>query len=155
MVDRRDIGSWLQGPGNLNQRSAGDYRGKRLGMPEHGPGSIARFGRRLAGVSIDWVACKLLAYAFFGVGFAETGARSFIPLAIFFVENVLLVATAGATLGQRIMGMRVFGLGGRPVTAVQATTRAVLLCLFIPAVIWDVDGRGVHDKVPNTVLARV
>ncbi len=37
---------------------------------------------------------------------------------------------------------------------VQALTRTVLLCLFVPAVIWDRDGRGLHDKVPNTVVIR-
>jgi hypothetical protein len=28
----------------------------------------------------------------------------------------------------------------------------VLLCLAIPALIWDRDGRGGHDKVANTAL---
>jgi uncharacterized RDD family membrane protein YckC len=44
-------------------------------------------------------------------------------------------------------------MGGRA-TFGQALTRTILLCLFVPAIIWDRDGRGLHDKVPNTVVVR-
>ncbi len=40
------------------------------------------------------------------------------------------------------------------VLPLQAMARTVLLCLFLPAVVWDRDGRGLHDKVPNTVIVR-
>ena len=42
----------------------------------------------------------------------------------------------------------------RRVLPLQALARTVLLCLFLPAVVWDRDGRGLHDKVPNTVIVR-
>jgi hypothetical protein len=29
-----------------------------------------------------------------------------------------------------------------------------LLCIVIPAVIWDADHRGLHDKIAGTVLVR-
>jgi uncharacterized RDD family membrane protein YckC len=32
--------------------------------------------------------------------------------------------------------------------------RSVLLALVIPAVIWDADNRGLHDKAAGTVLVR-
>ena len=32
---------------------------------------------------------------------------------------------------------------------------AVLLCLAIPALIWDRDQRGLHDKAAQTVLVRL
>jgi uncharacterized RDD family membrane protein YckC len=32
--------------------------------------------------------------------------------------------------------------------------RTVLLCLVIPAFIWDRDGRGLHDKAAGTVVVR-
>ncbi|MCU1514874.1 MAG: hypothetical protein JWO10_1964, partial [Microbacteriaceae bacterium] len=32
--------------------------------------------------------------------------------------------------------------------------RTVLLSLVIPAVIWDLDQRGLHDKAAGTVLVR-
>ncbi len=154
MVDRRDVSSWLQGPGRPGERDESAYPGRRLGYPEQGPGSIARFGRRFAAVLIDWLACKLVAYAFFHVAWNEPGAKGFIPLGIFALENLLLISTTGSTLGQRIMGLQVRALSGGRASVVQVLTRTGLLCLFIPAVIWDADGRGVHDKVPNTVILR-
>ena len=30
--------------------------------------------------------------------------------------------------------------------------RTVLLFLVIPAVVWDRDGRGLHDKIAHTVI---
>jgi hypothetical protein len=32
--------------------------------------------------------------------------------------------------------------------------RTVLLCLVVPAVIWDRDQRGMHDRLIGTVLVR-
>ena len=36
-----------------------------------------------------------------------------------------------------------------------ALVRSLLLCLVIPAVIFDPDHRGLHDKAMNTVLVRM
>ncbi|MGX1157392.1 hypothetical protein RKD39_004970 [Streptomyces albogriseolus] len=33
--------------------------------------------------------------------------------------------------------------------------RSVLLCLAIPALVWDRDGRGLHDRLARTVEVRV
>jgi hypothetical protein len=33
--------------------------------------------------------------------------------------------------------------------------RAALLCLAVPALIWDRDHRGVHDRVSNTMVVRM
>ena len=45
-------------------------------------------------------------------------------------------------------------INGRPASVVQVAIRSLLLCLAIPALIWDRDGRGLHDKAANTVLVR-
>lgn len=155
MVDRKDVASWLDGPGSLRPGSATDYPGRRLGMPRTGPGSVARFGRRLVAIFIDWTMCQLLAYAFFGVSFGQSGPGSFVPLAIFAVENVLLVGTLGSTFGQRLVGVRLLSVAGGRATLVQVLLRTVLLCLAVPALIWDRDGRGMHDKAARTVLLRL
>ena len=152
MVDRRDIGSWLEGPGSRIETGA--YPGERLGLPQKGPGSIGTFGVRLGGVVIDWVISKLIAATFFGVAWGEPGAKSFIVLGVFGVMNLLLVGTLGYTIGHRIVGLQVRSIGSGHASALQALTRTVLLCLFFPAVFWDSDGRGLHDKVPNTVIVR-
>lgn len=121
-------------------------------MPLSGPGSIARFGRRLGGVVIDWLLCLLIAKGMFNAGWSETGARSFITLAIFAVENLLLVGTIGATVGHRVVGIQVRNVAGGRAHVVQVLVRTVLLCLGLPALIWDRDGRGMHDRVANTVI---
>ena len=151
MVDRRDVASWLQGPGALT-REPGQYPGDRLGLPERGPGSIARFGRRLVAVFVDWTLCQLLAWLLFRVELGQGGPGSFVPLAIFAVENLLLVSTLGFTVGHRLLGLAVFSLNGRRPAVIQVIVRTFLLCLAIPALIWDRDGRGLHDKGAGTLI---
>jgi uncharacterized RDD family membrane protein YckC len=145
-VDRRGTGSWLEGPAQAT-RDSDDYPGRRLGLPEQGRGSIARFGRRLLAVCIDWALCLLVSSAFFE-------ADPWATLGVFTVENVLLIGTAGCTAGQCVLGMRVVRVTGGPVSALQALGRAVLLSLALPALVWDRDQRGLHDRFLGTMLVR-
>ena len=123
-------------------------------MPRDGAGSVGRWGRRLVAVLIDWTVCQLIAYGLFGVPLVQAGGRSFVPLAIFAVENLVLVGTLGQTLGHRIVRLRVRSTDGRPARPFQVLVRTVLLCLFLPAMFWDADGRGLHDKAAGTVIVR-
>jgi uncharacterized RDD family membrane protein YckC len=125
-----------------------------LGLPADGPGSLAGLGRRFVAVVIDWVLCALVATFVLKVPYGGTGASAFAPLGVFAVENLVLISTLGATVGQRLLGMRVGALGRPTLTPVHALVRTVLLCLFIPAVIWGKDGRGLHDRAAGTVLVR-
>lgn len=59
----------------------------------------------------------------------------------------------GFTVGKRLFGLRVGKLGG-PLTPIHVIVRTVLLLLVIPAVIWDRDGRGLHDRWAGTVEVR-
>jgi uncharacterized RDD family membrane protein YckC len=137
------------------------YPGDRLGLPDGGPGSVATFGRRFVAVLIDWLLCQLIAFAVFGVEWGAGGWAAFVPLAIFAVENVLLVSTVGTTIGHRVMGLAVHRLrpaelsplAGPPGFAAGAI-RTVLLCLVLPALIPDNDNRGLHDKAARTVIVR-
>jgi uncharacterized RDD family membrane protein YckC len=82
--------------------------------------------------------------------------RDFIPLMVFAVENLLLVGTLGSTVGHRLLGLRVVRVGsGRLPGPVRALVRSVLLCLVVPALIWDRDQRGLHDRFAGTVLVRI
>lgn len=123
-------------------------------MPEHGRGSLARLGRRVAALVIDWLLCELIAFAFLGFR-PGSGTGSWIPLAVFAVENLLLVGTWGSTVGHRLLGMRVIRMNGLPAGPVPGFVRTVLLCLLVPALIWDRDNRGLHDKAAGTVLIRL
>lgn len=151
MVDRDDIGSWLAGPGTQVDEG---YAGDRLGLPQDGPGSVARLSRRIPALLIDWGLCQLIAAAFLGYRFGHGGASSFGPLAVFFLENLLLVGTLGSTVGHRLLGLRVVPLGGAYAGPGRALLRTALLCLVIPAVIWDRDSRGMHDRLAGTVIVR-
>jgi uncharacterized RDD family membrane protein YckC len=153
VVNRKDIGSWIEGPG-ASSRDRGSYPGSRLGMPQRGPGSVARFGRRLVGVMIDWLLCSLVAAALWGYSITGGDSGSFKPLVIFAVQHLILVGTIGFTIGHRVVGLRVVRLGGGLPGFVPALARTILLVLAIPALIWDRDDRGLHDKVAGTVVIR-
>lgn len=119
---------------------------------------MGRFGRRLVGVVLDWTACQLIAAALFDVPLpfrgVASGTDTLILLAIFALENLLLLSTTGYTLGHRIVGLRVVSLDGRTPQPTQVLGRTLLLCLFLPAMFWDKDGRGLHDKAAGTLLVR-
>jgi uncharacterized RDD family membrane protein YckC len=144
VVDRRDLGSWLEGPGPT---PGDDYPGRRLGRPEHGSRSVARVGRRLLGLLIDWGLSLVIARGLLHGG-------SWTTLAVFLLEQTVLVGTAGASIGQRVADLRVETVAGGAAGPVRAAVRAVLLCLVVPALVWDRDLRGLHDKVAGTVLVR-
>lgn len=152
---RKVIGTWIEGPRSGAEQFGADfgYRGKRLGLPEEGPGSIAGGGRRLAALFIDWVLCTLITYGLIS-GRHLTHVGSW-PLLLFFLLSVLTVGTVGATPGKRLVGLRVVNLrtGGRA-TLGQVALRTFLLCIAVPALVWDRDNRGLHDKAVGTVEVR-
>lgn len=146
MAAREDFGSWLDGAGS---GADGPRPGSRLGLPESGPGSLASLVRRVLALCLDWAVCLLISAAFFGGDPTAT-------LAVFAVENVLLVATIGHTLGHRVLGIHVRrASGAAPVGLARAALRTLLVCLVIPAVVWDGDGRGLHDRSAGTLIVRL
>ncbi|WP_028046549.1 RDD family protein [Cellulomonas sp. URHE0023] len=168
MADRRDLSSWLEGEPAGRDPAGG--RGHRLGLSPEGPGSLGRLGRRVGALLIDWFACLAISAAFFPVtsqGFYLTRGSSLATLGVFALENVLLVGSIGNTLGHRLMGLRVRRVFAAQSDAAKdpvwetaapgflsALTRTLLLCLVVPAVIWDADGRGLHDRVAGTAIVR-
>ncbi len=135
--------------------AAGDpgYRGERLRLPATGPGSLATFGRRLAALVVDWVAANLVSLLV-AHGRLTYGSQSLnlIALAVFALEVFVLTWLAGASFGQRLVGIRVVALDRGRVGPVRALARTVLICLAIPPLIWDRDGRGLHDRAVMTAV---
>jgi len=129
---------------------------------------MARLGRRVAALTIDWVACLAVAAVLLPVradGPFLLRGDALGTLAVFAVENLVLVATLGHTLGHRLLGLQVRRVvGGGPTAGAsvpprapgfaQSLLRALLLCLVLPAAVWDGDGRGLHDRAAGTVIVR-
>ncbi|SOE27177.1 Uncharacterized membrane protein YckC, RDD family [Streptomyces sp. OK228] len=153
--NRQAIGSWLSGPRAALEDAGADlgYRGEQLGLPEQGPGSIARPGRRLGALAIDWALCLLIAYGLLTHGY-KPGATGNWALLVFFVLGVLTVGTVGFTPGKRLLGLRIVPEGGGRLNPLRVLLRTALLCVAIPALIWDRDGRGLHDRLARTIEVR-
>jgi uncharacterized RDD family membrane protein YckC len=115
-------------------------------------------GRRALGITIDWIACYAISLGFFAGGgsFADRvpGAR-FPVLLLLFAEYSILVALTGTSFGHRVVGLKVvrFSDGG-PVTPLQALIRTALLLPIVTAITFDENGRGINERLSNTVLVR-
>jgi hypothetical protein len=102
-------------------------------------------GRRLLGLTIDWLMCYAIAYGLLG--------DTRLTLLVFFIETLLLTAFGGATAGHRLIGVKVvnFQSGASP-TLLQSVIRTVLLCLVVTAITYDENGRGIHERLSGTRL---
>jgi len=152
-LTREDVGSWLSGPGSVIP-SDQDYRGQRLGLPEAGPGSLAGFGRRLGAILADWIACLLLVRLFLPHIDYGTPSSSLATLGFFLAELTLFTWVAGASFGQRVFGLAVVRLDATAVGPLRALLRSVQICLLVPPLVWDRDGRGLHDRSLGTAVVR-
>ena len=115
---------------------------------------MAGFGRKLMALVIDWFACILLSRLLFGqfaYGSNESGA---VVLILFAGEVPLLTWLIGSSFGQRLLGLVVVRTDGGRMSLWRAALRTLLICLVIPAVVYDADGRGLHDKAVDSVVIR-
>jgi uncharacterized RDD family membrane protein YckC len=143
---------WLEGP-PLPPRETPP--GVRLGLPAEGPGSVSGFGPRLGAFFLDAVVANLLAGLpyLFGVHY-QGQDRGLAVAGAFLLMELILIPTWGQTLGMRLVRLRVLTLDGRLASFGASLLRTVLLGLVIPAVIWDRDGRGLHDRAAGVVVVR-
>jgi uncharacterized RDD family membrane protein YckC len=127
-------------------QSAQSYPGERLGFPREGAGSIGRLGRRVGALFIDYGAAYLISGFF--------GWDPLAILAIFAAIQIVFIPTIQGSPGHRIVGLRLVRLDGGWPGLWRPVIRTALLVVVIPAVIWDADQRGLHDKAAGTVLVR-
>lgn len=73
---------------------------------------------------------------------------------LFAVITVLSVGVVGRTAGHAVAGLRVAMLDRRRAGFPAAVIRTVLLCLLIPPVVYNADGRGLHDRAAGTIVLR-
>jgi uncharacterized RDD family membrane protein YckC len=112
---------------------------------------MATLGRRVVALFIDWIAAMIISRAL--VGTPETSLESFATLGIFAVEVTVLTWLWGSSFGQRIVGLRVVGRTRR-LGLIAALLRTLLICIVLPPLIWDADGRGLHDRAVDSVVIR-
>jgi len=129
------------------------WPGKGLGLPEEGPRSIARVGRRLGAIAIDWAIAYLITFAFFRG--ADPIASSWVNLAVFAVLTIVFELVLLGSPGHLLLRMRVVPVRGGRLAPWKPFVRTLLLCLVIPALIPDGDQRGLHDRLAATLLVRV
>lgn len=115
----------------------------------------ASMGRRLAALMIDWVVATFTTGLLFPI-FASSLAPSLTRLGVFVVEVGLMTALTGASIGQRILGMRVVTFSEQYfLVPSKAFLRTLLIALVIPALVIDSDGRALHDRFTKSQVVRV
>jgi uncharacterized RDD family membrane protein YckC len=118
------------------------------------PGPVAGFGRRLGAICIDWavaIGMTLLLFQSVAYGSAESQVAT---LSLFAFELIVLTWLSSASFGQRILGMTVLRTDGSRLGLWRVIVRTLLICLVIPAVVLDSDGRGLHDRAVDSVVIR-
>lgn len=140
---------------------------------------MANVGRRVVGLLVDWGLASLISYAFFGRDEWATLAVFGVSTALLVstlgttighrvagVQVVRLVDLVTVLQEGRRGGRRATPSSATPAAAAAVPavlpppglllglTRTVLLCLVIPAVVWDSAGRGLHDVAAGTVVVR-
>jgi uncharacterized RDD family membrane protein YckC len=124
-------------------------RGAALGLPADGPGSLAGFGTRVQAYLVDAVGSGLVAVVLFGPG------RGYWTLLTFAVVTVVSLVLFGQTPGMRLLGLRLaHPRAGERLAWWRAVVRTALLCLLVPALVVDADGRGLHDRLTDTAVVR-
>ncbi len=96
---------------------------------------------------------QLIAYGLITGG--NLGAAGNWTLGLFVALTVLTVGTVGSTPGKRALGIRVISESGGRLGFVRVIVRTLLLALVVPALIWDRDGRGLHDRLARAVQVRI
>ena len=154
----RWTGTWLSGLAAAGVDTTPDgWRGRRLGLPPEGPGALATTGVRVAAFIVDLVAGAFIGrlVLIFLPGLTEQEGSVLQSAAVAF-EILVLTALTGQSLGMRLFGIRVVRLTARDGAPgfLPAAIRTLLLILIVPALAFDRDGRGMHDKAADTAVVR-
>jgi uncharacterized RDD family membrane protein YckC len=112
----------------------------------------ASLGKRVVALLIDWIASTGVVLVFLGAAAYLTTDGSLTILAVFYAEIVVLTWLLVASFGQLIMGLRVVDLNGGRLAFWRIAVRTLLICLVIPAVVQDNQGRGLHDRLVGSIV---
>ena len=113
-------------------------------------GQIAGMGRRFLALTLDW----MMSWAVGSLFFTQNTRQLWIPAVLFF-QVVLLTVTTGSSAGQKIFRLSVVRYPQLTPVGLGATLiRTLLILLVIPAVVFDRDGRGLHDRIAKTAVIK-
>lgn len=117
---------------------------------------LAGLGRRIIALVIDWLVAALSAAALFGVSYPpEDPLQNLIITGAYIVEVGVLVGLVGFSIGKRIVGIRVESPAGGPPGIAMGLLRTLLICVVIPPLVQNKEGRGLHDVLANTRQVRI
>lgn len=112
----------------------------------------AGLGRRFAAICIDWfvsIAVALLLFRSATYGSLESSVAT---LLVFATEVIVFTWLISASFGQRLLGMSVVRVDGGRLSLWRIIVRTLLICLVIPAVVYDSSGRGLHDRAVGSIV---
>lgn len=117
--------------------------------------SRAGLGRRFLAITVDWAIASLSAALVIPLQSSELGPTLF-RLGVFVVEVSILTALTGSSAGQRLFKLRVVSYpdqGYLPPAAVLL--RTFLIALVVPAVVYDIEGRGLHERITRSSVVKI
>lgn len=117
-------------------------------------GQAAGLGRRAVAIALDWLAALLLARLIPGAEYGS-GDYAMATLVIFAAEIIVLTWLTGSSFGQRIVGIAVVNDEDGRLALWRIVVRTLLICLVIPALVYDSQRRGLQDlAVGSRVVMR-
>jgi uncharacterized RDD family membrane protein YckC len=92
---------------------------------------------------VDWLGSY--GVAFFILRDVQHPAFATLTTVIFWLESSFGIALSGGSFGQLATRLRVLRVDGGPLSLLRALQRQLLVCLVIPPLVFQQDGRGLHD----------
>ena len=123
-------------------------------VPVTTPGEVAGIGLRVAAICLDWLASILLSRVFFGQVAYGSAEGSISVLLLFAAEVIIFTWLLSASFGQKIMGISVLQVNGGRLSLWRIILRTLLICLVIPALVYDSTGRGLQDRAVGSAVFR-
>ena len=116
----------------------------------------AGLGRRIIALFIDWIVAALSVGAVAGTSYPPEDPLENLFITIGFVLEVgVLVGLLGFSIGKRVVGIKVEQPDGRPPSLPNALLRTFLICLVVPPLVQNKEGRGLHDVLAGTRQIRI
>ena len=111
----------------------------------------ASLWRRAGAVAIDWAVALIIARLVLpGVPYGS-GASALATMGAFFVEVTILTWLTTSSFGQRLVGISIVGVDGQRLGLWRVVIRTLLICVVIPALVYNSQGRGLQDIIAGSV----